>query len=91
MEDMIALVEPFPFVPAMCIMFKALNSDGCPSPQSPALDRLVALEAHTSYPILRHHSIISGIAFWFKLLPDLRMASTIAKLLCKVLRAATAS
>ena len=60
---MIALVEPFPFVPAICIMFKALNSDGCVCPQPPVLNISVALEAHTSYPILRHHSIISGIAF----------------------------
>lgn len=51
----------------------------------------VAVEAHTSYPILRHHSIISGIASLFKLLPDFLMESTIAKLLCNVFRAATAS
>lgn len=49
------------------------------------------VDAHTSYPILRHHSIISGIAVLFMSLPDFLIASTIAKLLCSVLRAATAS
>lgn len=49
------------------------------------------MEAHTSYPILRHHSIISGIESLFTALPDFRIASTTAKLLCKVLRVATAS
>ena len=51
----------------------------------------VAVEAHTSYPILRHHSIISDIAFLFMLLRDFLMESTIAKLVCNVFRAATAS
>lgn len=49
------------------------------------------MEAHTSYPILRHHSIISGIESLFTALPDFRIASTMVKLLCKVLRVATAS
>lgn len=58
----------------------------CPSKTS-----LAVMEAHTSYPSLRHHSIISGIAFLFMLLPDFLMASTMAKLVCNVLSAATAS
>ena len=49
------------------------------------------VEAHTSYPILWHHSTISGIEFLFMLLPDFLMASTTAKLVCKVFREATAS
>lgn len=51
----------------------------------------VVVEAHTSYPILRHHSTISGIAFLFMLLPDFLMASMTAKLVCSVFKAATAS
>lgn len=46
---------------------------------------------HTSYPALRHHSIISGMAFLFMLRPDLRMASTTAKLDWRVLSAAMAA
>lgn len=51
----------------------------------------VVVEAHTSYPILRHHSTISGIAFLFMLLPDFLMASMTPKLVCNVFKAATAS
>jgi hypothetical protein len=29
-EDMKADVEPFPFVPAMCIVLRELKWDGCP-------------------------------------------------------------
>ena len=29
MEDMKADVEPFPFVPAMCMGLRVLKSDGC--------------------------------------------------------------
>lgn len=46
---------------------------------------------HTLYPILLHHSIISGMAALFMPRPDLRMASTIAKLDCSVFNAATAA
>lgn len=48
-------------------------------------------ELHTLYPILLHHSIISGIAALFMPRPDLRIASTIAKLDCSVFNAATAA
>lgn len=54
-------------------------------------DWVVIVDAHTSYPILRHHSIISGMAVLFMPMPDFLIASTIVKLLCNVLRAATAS
>lgn len=48
-------------------------------------------EPHTSYPVLRHHSIISGIACLFMPRPDFRMASTMEKLDCSVFSAATAA
>jgi hypothetical protein len=48
-------------------------------------------EPHTSYPILWHHSIISGIANLFIPRPDFLMASTIEKLDCSVFNAATAA
>ena len=89
-----ALVEPFPLVPEMCIAFNRSRSDGCQSSQPSCVCKTsfaVMVEAHTSYPILRHHSIISGIAFLFMLMPDFLMASMTAKLVCSVLRAATAS
>ncbi len=94
MEEMKALVEPFPLVPDICIAFNRSRSDGCQSSQPSCFcttPLAVIVEAHTSYPILRHHSIISGIAFLFMPLPDCLMACTMAKLVCKVLRAATAS
>ncbi len=94
MEEMKALVEPFPLVPDICIAFNRSRSDGYQSSQPSCFCRTplaVIVEAHTSYPILRHHSIISGIAFLFMPLPDCLMACTMAKLVCNVLRAATAS
>ena len=33
MEEIKALVEPFPFVPAMCMRFNLSKSDGCESSQ----------------------------------------------------------
>lgn len=52
---------------------------------------VVAVEAHTSYPTLRHHSTISGIAFLFMPMPAFLMASKTTKLLCNVLSAVMAS
>ena len=46
---------------------------------------------HTSYPVFLTQSIISGMAFWFIPLPDFLIASTMEKLLCSVLSAATAA
>lgn len=74
--------------------FSRSKSDGQQSSQSGCVYQaglVVKVDAHTSYPILRHHSIISGIAVLFMSLPDFLIASTIEKLLCNVLRAATAS
>ena len=95
MEEMKALVEPLPLVPAMCIRFSRSRSDGCQSSQPSCvcgrLGLAVTVEAQTSYPSFRHHSIILGIESLAMALPDFLTNSTIAKLLCKVLRAATAS
>ena len=44
-------------------------------------------EAHTSYPILRHHSIISGMACLFMPRPDWRMALTMEALDWRLLSA----
>lgn len=48
-------------------------------------------EAHTSYPILRNHKSISGMACLFMPWPDFRMASTMEKFDWRVFRAAMAS
>lgn len=51
----------------------------------------VLREPHTSYPILWHHSIISGIACLFMPRPDFLIASTMEKFDCSVFSAATAA
>lgn len=87
-----AEVEPLPLVPAMWMRFKRLKSSGYRTPGSVGtVCFIVPDDEHTSYPIFRVHSTISAIACWFILLPDLRIASTTAKLDWSVLRAATAS
>ena len=48
-------------------------------------------KTHTSYPILLHHSIISGMAFLFIPRPDFLMASTMEKFDWSVFKAAIAS
>ena len=48
-------------------------------------------DGHTSYPILRHHSIISEMACPFIFPPDKRIALTTEALDCSELRALTAS
>ena len=90
-EETKALVEPFPFVPAMCIRFRRLKSEGCHQAQPCLLWSAEAAGAHTSYPILRTHATISGIASSFIRLRSCLMDSMTAKLLWRVLRAATAS
>lgn len=94
-DDMNALVEPLPLVPAMCMVFNGLKSEGCQKiPLLAFHDQDFGMQrkaSHTSYPILRHQSIISGMAFLCRLWPDFRMALTIEKLDCRVFKADTAS
>ncbi len=90
MDEMSALVEPLPLVPEMWMGLSRSKSDGYGFSVHSSFIVFFAT-SQTSYPSLRHHSIISGIEFLFMLLPDFLIASTMEKFDWSVFSAAIAS
>lgn len=85
-------VEPLPLVPAMWMGLRVSKSAGYNlQSEERTTTTYLTVFAPTSYPMRRTHDSISGMARVFHPGPAFLMASTIEKLLCKPLSAATAA